>query len=65
MKCLTPGGYDSGWQDSPSYTDAGLSPSTTYTYQVTARDKSANETAPFRDGSRNHDGLLLHICNYR
>lgn len=40
-------GHDSGWQDSPSYTDANLDPSTSYTYQVKARDKSvaANETA--------------------
>jgi hypothetical protein len=40
-------GHDSGWQDSPSYTDANLDPSTSYTYQVKARDKSvaSNETA--------------------
>lgn len=42
-----PGGSDSGWQDSPEYTDTGLSPSTIYSYQVKARDKSpaANETS--------------------
>ena len=34
------GGTDSGWQDSPSYADSGLNPSTTYIYTVTARDKS-------------------------
>ena len=34
-----PGGDDSGWQDSPSYTDTGLKPGTTYTYRVKARDK--------------------------
>ncbi|MHC4742898.1 MAG: fibronectin type III domain-containing protein, partial [Planctomycetota bacterium] len=33
-----PGGSDSGWQTSPSYTDTGLSPSTQYTYTVTMRD---------------------------
>ncbi|NIU54973.1 MAG: hypothetical protein GWN67_00790 [Phycisphaerae bacterium] len=33
-----PGGTDSGWQTSPSYTDTGLSPSTQYTYTVTMRD---------------------------
>jgi hypothetical protein len=38
-----PGGSDSGWQDSPSYTDTGLDPNTEYTYQVEARDKSANQ----------------------
>ena len=35
-----PGGSDSGWQNSPTYTDTGLNPSTTYTYTVKARDKS-------------------------
>jgi len=41
-----PGGTDSGWQESNSYEDAGLSPGTTYTYQVRTRDKSpaCNET---------------------
>ncbi|OYV04660.1 MAG: hypothetical protein CFE26_15700, partial [Verrucomicrobiales bacterium VVV1] len=34
------GGTDSGWQDSPTYTDTGLNSGTTYTYTVTARDKS-------------------------
>jgi len=45
--CTTTGGHDSGWQDSNSYTDTGLAPSTLYTYQVKARDKSMfmNETA--------------------
>ncbi len=42
-----PGGTDSGWQDSSTYEDIGLSPSTMYTYQVKARDKSGahNETS--------------------
>ncbi|MEW6073567.1 MAG: S8 family peptidase [Planctomycetota bacterium] len=40
--CLTAGGHDSGWQSSTTYVDTGLSPSTTYTYQVKARDQSAN-----------------------
>jgi alpha-galactosidase len=45
--CLTPGGNDSGWQDEATYVDSGLEPSTSYTYEVRARDKSnnANETA--------------------
>jgi hypothetical protein len=38
--CLTLGGHDSGWQNSPVYTDTGLMPNTEYTYQVQARDKS-------------------------
>jgi V8-like Glu-specific endopeptidase len=36
------GGSDSGWQDSASYTDSGLSPGTQYCYRVKARDKSSN-----------------------
>ena len=35
--------HDSGWQDSSTYTDAGLAPSTSYQYQVAARDKSLNQ----------------------
>ncbi len=37
-----PGATDSGWQDSNTYEDTGLSPSTTYVYQVKTRDKSPN-----------------------
>jgi hypothetical protein len=33
-----PGGTDSGWQTSPSYTDSGLDPDTQYTYTVQMRD---------------------------
>jgi hypothetical protein len=40
-----PGGNDSGWQDSTSYTDTGLTASTQYCYEVTARDKSVNQNA--------------------
>ena len=36
------GGTDSGWQDSPTYTDTGLEPGETYEYTVVARDKSSN-----------------------
>ena len=35
--------HDSGWQDSPTYEDTGLTPDTEYTYQVQARDKSPNQ----------------------
>ena len=38
-----PGASDSGWQTSPTYTDAGLDPSTTYSYQVRSRDKSSGQ----------------------
>ncbi len=42
-----PGGSDSGWQSSPSYTDTGLSSNTTYSYRVKMRDLSPaqNETS--------------------
>jgi hypothetical protein len=41
-----PGGSDSGWQNSATYTDTGLNSMTSYSYRVKARDKSvnANET---------------------
>jgi len=50
---ITDGNHDSGWQDSPAYTDVNLLPSTTYTYTVTARDLSEynNETAPSEPNS--------------
>ncbi|MGE9271645.1 MAG: hypothetical protein ACQKBU_12645, partial [Verrucomicrobiales bacterium] len=43
---VTDSAHVSGWQDSPTYTDAGILPVTTYSYTVTARDKSLlqNET---------------------
>ena len=46
--CTAGGGNDSGWQDSASYTDTGLSSNTSYTYTVKARDKSYdnNQTNP-------------------
>ncbi|MHC4783783.1 MAG: carbohydrate-binding protein, partial [Planctomycetota bacterium] len=37
-----PGGTDSGWQTSASYTDTGLTASTQYTYTVTMRDALGN-----------------------
>jgi len=43
--CTEGGGHDSGWQDSASYEDTGLTPGTQYTYTVTARDKSVNQNA--------------------
>ncbi len=41
--CTSGSGHDSGWQDSPTYTDSGLEPNTEYSYSVVARDKSANQ----------------------
>jgi hypothetical protein len=43
FECTAGGGNDSGWQDSPIYVDTGLSPDTSYTYRVKARDKSSNQ----------------------
>jgi hypothetical protein len=37
-----PGGTDSGWQTSPSYTDSGLDSDTQYTYTVQMRDAIGN-----------------------
>ena len=47
FECTAGGGSDSGWQDSTTYTDIDLSPTTSYSYKVKARDKSTNlnETA--------------------
>jgi predicted outer membrane repeat protein len=39
FECTAGGGNDSGWQSSPVYRDTGLTPFTTYTYRVIARDK--------------------------
>jgi len=38
-----PGGSDSGWQSSSSYTDSGLDADTQYTYRVQMCDQSANQ----------------------
>jgi hypothetical protein len=40
FKCDTPGGHDSSWQDGPGYTDAPLTPDTSYFYRVKARNKT-------------------------
>lgn len=37
------GSHDSGWQDSPVFTDTGLNAETFYSYTVKARDKSVNQ----------------------
>jgi len=46
--CTSGNGHDSGWQESNVYSDTGLTPGETYTYTVTARDRSParNETSP-------------------
>lgn len=47
----TAGGNDSGWQDSPTYTDTGLAAGTTYSYRVQARDKSSGQNTTFPSAS--------------
>jgi hypothetical protein len=44
FECNTPGGHNSGWQDSPIYTDRGLTIGIAYGYKVRARDKFGNMT---------------------
>ena len=55
--CTSGGGNNSGWQASPTYEDTGLSPETTCTYTVKARDLSVNynETAASAGASATTD----------
>lgn len=41
--CVSGGGHDSKWQESPSYTDSHLKPDTEYTYVVKARIKASKK----------------------
>ncbi len=46
FNCTSGNGHDSGWLDTPDYTDTGLSAGTTYIYRVKVRNKANNiETA--------------------
>ena len=45
FECTAGGGHPSGWQNSTTYTDSGLTPGTTYSYRVQARDKSPAQNA--------------------
>ena len=45
--CTYGDGHDSGWQNSTVYEDTGLTAGETYTYTVTARDKSDNMNMTF------------------
>jgi len=61
-----PGGTDSGWQTSASYTDTGLTAGTQYTYRVQMRDALGNagsysnsESATTNSGADiNSDGVV-------
>ena len=43
FSCVSGGGHDSGWQDSPVYEDSGLLTNTVYAYTVIARDRNPNQ----------------------
>jgi len=43
FECTSGAGNDSGWQNSPVYTDTGLKPDTAYSYSVKVRDMSLNQ----------------------
>jgi len=47
-----PGGSDSSWQSSSSYTDSGLDADTQYTYRVQMRDQSANQNTTAASSNR-------------
>jgi hypothetical protein len=61
FECTIVGGNDSGWQVGTTYEDTGLTPDTTYTYAVKARDLSSNfnETAASGDALATTDELLI------
>jgi hypothetical protein len=44
FQCFRGNCHDSGWRDSPAYTDTGLTAGTRYAYRVKARDEIGNET---------------------
>jgi hypothetical protein len=45
FECTAGGGHSSAWQDSPTYTDSGLTAATQYSYRVRARDKGTAQAA--------------------
>ena len=59
--CTAGGGNDSGWQTSSIYQDTSLSPETSYTYTVKARDLSANynETGDSEGASATTDPVIV------
>jgi hypothetical protein len=63
FECTVGGGNDSGWQDSTTYLDTGLSPDTLYTYRVKARDKSPgqNETGWSSEASATTESAEIYV----
>jgi hypothetical protein len=63
FECTAGGGNDSGWQGSATYADTGLSPVTSYTYRVKARDKSAgqNETGWSAEASATTTSNVMYV----
>ena len=60
--CTAGGGNDSGWQDSSTYEDTGLSELTSYTYTAKARDKSSNQNetgVSSAESASTQDGTIL------
>ncbi len=49
--CISGGGNDSGWQDSSTYADTGLTDGVPYVYAVKARDKANQNTTAQSSGS--------------
>jgi chitodextrinase len=44
FECVSDPNHDSGWQTSTTYTATGLTPETSYTFKVKARDAAGNAT---------------------
>jgi hypothetical protein len=59
---ITDPNHDSNWVASPSWTDTGLDSNTTYTYQVRARDLSANHNETGWSGTANAT-TLAWVCD--
>ncbi len=59
--CAAGGGHNSGWQDSPTYEDTGLTPDTQYTYTVKACDKSDNRNETGVSDSRSAFTLTVPV----
>jgi hypothetical protein len=59
-----PGSDDSGWQDSPSYNDTGLTPYTTYTYKVMVHDLSSAQNSTGWSTSESAVAGMIASCAY-